>query len=559
MLTSQFVQIMQDVQASNQNTRYELQLPKTTDSNKGIPVSLIAKQLADKLFDLELQQNTIVTGQSNSNSNSSGNPSRRLSKRLSLSPPGSPRRSLVKKNSKKNIIVSNSANHNTSLNHNKKKNSIIKSIIPHMQTSQLQLQTKSKSKSQSKSSQVEIDSKNVQIEITGDYDSNENNISGISAHDKDSNVHDHMRGARLNSVVCVESATSTPNTAPDYNYDKFNRQVPVLHISRSRSPSHSRSPSQIIDEKNGDGYNSGSEFHDQREHDHETPESVPAVAPTVTVTGMQSVPTVPEAISLVHVETSLDDLMGYNYNSDSQNDRMNMNSMNKNQNNNNNKKKKSRRSSMKIQTQTRYIDKNNINVNNRKRIIPNDKSFAICDAIIECFEQLYVKYVRDSADYMININSHTRYTLKFMFDAKFYAIWAQKQAKNNNGTKNNKEKDRKPKSIMSDIDLNIWDRIKYESILAWKNNRLNGNSSASNLQTQENFTRAKLRIFAEMTPNLTQDELFEWLFAQLIQATESAIMEISKLMKDSYTRFRRESNMFPKVLKLAQDHVMSAH
>ena len=232
-------------------------------------------------------------------------------------------------------------------------------------------------------------------------------------------------------------------------------------------------------------------------------------------------------------------------------------------------------------------------------------SIKIGNRLIESFEEIYKKYISNSSEYTVNIKSQTRYTLTNMYDKQIYRIWKLKYPYdqvdihihyNNNNNSNNEAKSTSrshSRKHSQSTSITIWDRLKYDSIIAGhhshSHNHNNGASSNSNKQDNKldkhnhnsnsnynsnggnlnemnnrnfnndefNMIRAQFGAYARLnihSRELCQNGLIGWLLIRLIETMEEAVKEISLLMNDSYSRFRRDKILYSKVVQLADKH-----
>ena len=124
----------------------------------------------------------------------------------------------------------------------------------------------------------------------------------------------------------------------------------------------------------------------------------------------------------------------------------------------------------------------------------NIDAIEIGNEIIDGFVEIYDKYASNSANLMININSTQRDALEDMFE--------------------------------KDENNNIPIKIEYKQ-------------------------------HVENSPDANKNDLLEWLLTKLIETTEAAVEEVSFLMNDSYTRYKRDNNTYKKAVKLAMERMPS--
>ena len=199
--------------------------------------------------------------------------------------------------------------------------------------------------------------------------------------------------------------------------------------------------------------------------------------------------------------------------------------------------------------------------------------------IINAFILLYDKYISEQSRYMINISSRTRTIVKRNFDRKYYQT---------HGNKRNYKR----KSII----VRISDGIHAHSIhkhrsshsknlskngkdvtdITEENTRANSNASirSTTVSLGKKVSDEKMKEKKEkkekekenedfMTglmdeydrqcekSDLTEVDLFSWLFEKLLENMELSVKEIAKVLNDSFYRFQSNTKLFNHVVNLA--------
>ena len=168
--------------------------------------------------------------------------------------------------------------------------------------------------------------------------------------------------------------------------------------------------------------------------------------------------------------------------------------------------------------------------------------------IIDTFVELYGKYIASSSEFEINIQSNTRHTLECMLDSHFFAMWSI-------NSQHKPEIALKKQPSVTAHEVSLWDRLRYESMVHWKVNRANSSMNVVKQieSSHKTLIKAEFEKFREITADITERELLEWLIKQLIEPTEMAVREIAHLMNDSFSRFRKNSKVYAKVVHLARE------
>lgn len=240
------------------------------------------------------------------------------------------------------------------------------------------------------------------------------------------------------------------------------------------------------------------------------------------------------------------------------------------------------------------------------------ETIRLADDIIGCFDQLFEKYISNSSQHCINIQSQTRNTLTSMYDKKWFKIWQSKQNLHysnrsdniNNNTRlqvsdgdeqkgsatpslnappeesNVGEDGRSKPANHNSSEVTFWDRIKYE---AMKKNTMYNSNDINNIKNDQlrhnielavpersqdvdndgydhlgtNLIETRLREHAAKhsaggsRDGLKENELILWLLGQLIESMEPALLQVSNLMQDSFSRFKK-TNIHEKAVELAE-------
>ena len=172
----------------------------------------------------------------------------------------------------------------------------------------------------------------------------------------------------------------------------------------------------------------------------------------------------------------------------------------------------------------------------------------ICKYIIHTFMLLYDKYVSDASHFMINVSSRSRNRLKQHLDVRYYQIQMKNGGfqlpKTNSLRKGNYKKDTLPPPVLTlaNVASKSQDDIK------------NSDGSGGNIEFKHTMMLKKFDDYVNNGQDLKQNELYEWLLTILIENTERAVRETAELMKDSYLRFKTDTDVFDKVLELAKKH-----
>ena len=183
-------------------------------------------------------------------------------------------------------------------------------------------------------------------------------------------------------------------------------------------------------------------------------------------------------------------------------------------------------------------------------------SFRIGKAIINAFHDLYNKYIAERSQFEINISNDTKIALNSLFDATFFTLWC-----NNQSNKDFNILDEDPVAqVRQSSQLRLWHRIRKQSSEVKKMKRssirmhMKNKNKAQNKQESSFFIMAQFEKYKQVNEDdITQDELLQWLIEKLIVAMEPAVIEISILLKDSYSRFKRnDEKVFKKAVELAK-------
>ena len=211
-------------------------------------------------------------------------------------------------------------------------------------------------------------------------------------------------------------------------------------------------------------------------------------------------------------------------------------------------------------------------------------SMNISKYIIVAFKQLYFKYIGEMAVYMINISSRTRERLTHALDPKYFyenkPIQEDDREGDNNNNNNNNNNNTSPSNELTkqktfDYFANITNRVMSTKIYSPRTNRttrfsIGGLGSIGGRRRGSSRTRRQsianpnnktmieheLAQFVKKQSSkgmiLTEKMLYEWVLLRLMVTMEDAIREVSRVMSDSYSRFKG-TNVFEKVLKLTED------
>lgn len=150
--------------------------------------------------------------------------------------------------------------------------------------------------------------------------------------------------------------------------------------------------------------------------------------------------------------------------------------------------------------------------------------------VIDCFRLLYLKYIDSSnADFMVNIKSETRQTLTIMLDCLYF--------------------------------------MRIQRINSNKNNNHNSDASASlsvnvNGLSDNNIPKSFINIeFDKYTSkneeNATNEMVIEWLLKHIMFEMESAVLQVSALMNDSFIRFKSNDEEFEYISRSVAKRAMS--
>ena len=248
-----------------------------------------------------------------------------------------------------------------------------------------------------------------------------------------------------------------------------------------------------------------------------------------------------------------------NSNKNNNNTNGNNNKNNNTNNNNNNSNNKSNNKSYSLNYKKQGLRQ--ASVSDIPPIVPISKiakKLYNDNDIISAFKSLYNKYIdSQSAPFMINIASQNRDLLMISLDNKYYRKQAMMKMnkrggggsgrniiltkKNSNTNINNsssaninqekeKEKEEEEVSVNDGFVKSITARLKLERF--GSNSKDRRNNSLTNVLKQQNIS------FIEVDYK-KQNESKEWLLERLLSEMDRAAREISALMNDSFSRFRK--------------------
>lgn len=184
----------------------------------------------------------------------------------------------------------------------------------------------------------------------------------------------------------------------------------------------------------------------------------------------------------------------------------------------------------------------------------DDCTVKLGGAIIDAFQALYNKYVSEYAQHMINVDSKNRSALKKIFDDNISTFLSTKKSHVRQSSSIGRWLAR-PSTIMVTSATNTGGVLgmnsKGKGNNAFDNNN-NGTSVNHGIKIKKVKIKSDFERYCKDNVNLKEDEAIEWLLTQLITTMEPAVLEISNLMNDSFTRFKKDTELFGKVLKLAK-------
>ena len=147
-------------------------------------------------------------------------------------------------------------------------------------------------------------------------------------------------------------------------------------------------------------------------------------------------------------------------------------------------------------------------------------------------------------DFQVNIGSASRNSLKRLFDSKHYQKMKSRNLSVAKSLKPGQKRESKDSQDSS---------IRHASILSIHIEIGDDTNGAGTIFAIDDFL-----TFAESKDNLKEWELLKWLLKRLITKMETAVVEIAKLMKDSFIRFKMSDDIeFEKCVSLALQHVLS--
>ena len=175
-----------------------------------------------------------------------------------------------------------------------------------------------------------------------------------------------------------------------------------------------------------------------------------------------------------------------------------------------------------------------------------------CNHIIVAFKRIFNKYVDSNhATFMINISSKSRKILTQLLDSEYYQnnFGNDNHNHNHNDTDGNDQVDKKSLTISLTLHK-LLNRTSNNNIDA-RNEDITKSKSLINAQ----FEAFNLSMTKKIQMNAAggtggdsdnkefelvnvNKEIYKWVLTKLILATEPSVHEISKLMNDSFIRFK---------------------
>ena len=228
--------------------------------------------------------------------------------------------------------------------------------------------------------------------------------------------------------------------------------------------------------------------------------------------------------------------------------------------------------------------------------------------MIDCFGELYRKYISNSSEFTINIQSKTRKILQSMFDKTYYQSYLRSSNTNSptinqsnshatapnkshidrKKNKVSKSRDKSGKQNSNSISRKIVVKISNLSKLSRTGTPAPAPASAasppspsssstptpvpatskgnpngidkvpylSESRIQQACSKSGMNLIKQEFGKATQvcsneNQLFVWLLTELIVNMESAVREISALMNDSFSRFQKDKQLHEKCIELA--------
>ena len=182
--------------------------------------------------------------------------------------------------------------------------------------------------------------------------------------------------------------------------------------------------------------------------------------------------------------------------------------------------------------------------------------------IIYAFFELYYKYAAANSEYSINIGSRTRKELRKNFDPHDYTIWLHDQELAKHGSSGGIFSITKAPTF----ETSIWNRLRGATETDGKKQHMPNKHDAYFVKEKyTEYVEEKIKI-DESKKNynykndkndknetvFTEKDALEWILTKLLTLMEPAAKEISKLMNDSYSRFKTaDEEVFKKVVDFA--------
>ena len=178
----------------------------------------------------------------------------------------------------------------------------------------------------------------------------------------------------------------------------------------------------------------------------------------------------------------------------------------------------------------------------------DDTTQQLCEAIISSFVEIYKKYISHSAEYEINIRSYVRHGLIILLDEQFYSNRFRRSVASTSWNSTINHDNSNQNYYLDNKDIVVTGEASGHASTVGIESQLEAYISGKDGSKNENH-------------NHNQNDVIKWLLTQLIVTMEAAILEISSLMHDSYSRYKlREESSFKQAVKLAiqsQDRLRS--
>ena len=282
---------------------------------------------------------------------------------------------------------------------------------------------------------------------------------------------------------------------------------------------------------------------------------------------------------------------------------------------------------------------NNINDNYNYNYNDNQMIKIIGYCIINCLSELYEKYMSNTAEFTINIQSQTRQMLYYIFDERYYQIFksqskpkmpsrramlaksfkniffsssndVNKKSTQKGKNKINQDHDKNIKSCKMSANMNDeipkprlkvsnqmhsqFENKMLEFVNVEQNNDCKTNININNTHIYHYNSRSKANSDSDMpsarmggkkdtidkpdldiehsvdsinsghetnvnvntefgarNKDISDSGAIRWLLLEILPAVEVAVIEISRLMNDSYMRFKKDTQTFEKTLQFA--------